>query len=142
MVSVAPEAHDVTRVVVETIEPAAGCPGCGVITTLVKDRPCRRIKDLPVSSRQIALWWRKRRLVCAEPLCDKGSFVERVDVIAPRGRLTERLRGQLARAIAVSNRSVADVAREYQVAWRIAHLALIAAAAGWLPEPAPTRAGH
>jgi transposase len=139
VVSVVPENDDVVRVVVETVEPSAGCPGCGVISTRVKDRPCRQIKDLPVSGRQVALWWRKRRLVCAEPLCDKGSFVERVEAITPRGRLTERLRNRLARAIAVSNRSVADVAREYQVGWHTAHQALIAAAAGWLPEPAPTR---
>ncbi len=65
--------------------------------------------------------------------------MERVDAITPRGRLTERLRNQLARAIAVSNRSVADVAREYRVGWHTAHQSLIAAAAGWLPEPAPTR---
>ena len=139
VVSVAPENDMVVRVVVETIDPSAGCPGCGVISRKVKDRPYRRIKDLPVSDQRVALWWLKRRLVCAEPLCSKGSFVERVDAITHRGRLTERLREKLATSIAASNRSVADVAREYQVSWHTAHNALINAAAGWLPEPPATR---
>jgi hypothetical protein len=56
--------------------------------------------------------------------------------IEPRSRLTGRLR--LAAAIAGSNRAVSDVAPEYGVAWQTAHAALVAAAARWLPEPAPT----
>src|SRR6478672_4379865 len=58
--------------------------------------------------------------------------------VRPRGRLTERLRDKIASAIAGSNRSVADVAAEYQVSWPTAHKALVAAAARWLPEPSPT----
>lgn len=52
--------------------------------------------------------------------------------------MTERLRDQLARAIAASNRAVCDVACEYGVSWPTVHKALVAAAARWLPEPAPT----
>ena len=110
-----------------------------LISTLVKDRPCRRIKDLPASGKRVALWWRKRRLICSETTCAKRSFIERVAAIRPRRRMTERLREQLATSIAVSNRAVADVGREYLVSWHTAHEALIAAAAGWLPAPAPTR---
>jgi transposase len=58
--------------------------------------------------------------------------------VRPRARVTERLRHQVATAIASSNRAVSDVAREYRVSWPTAHNALIAAAARWLPEPAPT----
>ena len=36
-------------------------------------------------------------------------------------------------------RAVADVAAEHGVSWHTAHNALVAAAARWLPEPAPTR---
>jgi len=43
-----------------------------------------------------------------------------------------------AAAIAASNRAMSDVAGEYQVSWRTSHKALLAAAAQWLPEPAPT----
>ena len=139
VVSVAPEEQNVRRVVVETVDVSAGCPGCGVISTRVKDRPFRQIKDLPASGQRVALWWRKRRLICSETTCAKRSFVERVDAIGHRGRMTERLRGQLATSIAVSNRAVSEVAREYRVGWHTAHKALIAAAVSWLPAPAPTR---
>ena len=52
--------------------------------------------------------------------------------------MTQRLRQQLATAIAAGNRAVSEVAREYGVSWPTAHRALVAAAAGWLPEPTPT----
>jgi len=37
--------------------------GWGVISIRVKDRPCRQIKDLPVSGQRVALRWRKRLFV-------------------------------------------------------------------------------
>ena len=52
--------------------------------------------------------------------------------------MTQRLRWQLATAIAAGNRAVSEVAREYGVSWPTAHKALAAAAVGWLPEPTPT----
>ena len=61
-----------------------------------------------------------------------------MSAVRPRGRVTERLRDKVASAIASSNRSVADVAREYEVSWPTAHRALVAAATRWLPEPEPT----
>jgi len=114
------------------------CPACGVVSSAVKDRPLVRIKDLPASGQLVELWWRKRRLLCAEPLCPRRSFTQIADAIRPRARVTERLRDKLASAIATSNRAVSDVAAEYGVSWPTAHKALIAAAARWLPEPAPT----
>lgn len=42
----------------------------------------------------------------------------------------------LARAVASSNRAIAEVAAEYGAAWGTAHRALVAAAAQWLPGPA------
>jgi transposase len=104
----------------------------------VKDRPLLRVKDLPASGQQVELWWRKRRLLCVEALCPRRSFTQTASAIRPRGRVTERLRDQVANAIAGSNRAVADVAREYGVSWPTAHKALVAAAARWLPEPEPT----
>lgn len=139
VVTVGAAGDDGVEVVVETVEWSDGCPNCGVVSAQVKDRPLRRIKDLPACGQRLVLWWRKRRLVCAEPTCPRRSFTERVDAIGHRGRLTERLREQLARSIATSNRSVADVAREYQVSWHTAHKALIDAATRWLPAPPPTR---
>ena len=114
------------------------CPACGVLSATVKDRPLRLIKDLPASGQQVELWWRKRRLLCAEERCPRRSFTQQATAIRPRARVTERLRDRVAVAVAGSNRAVAEVAREYGVSWPTAHKALAAAAARWLPEPEPT----
>jgi transposase len=126
------------RVVIEQVARDGPCPTCGVITGVVKDRPVMRLKDLPAAGQTVELWWRKRRLVCAEPLCPRQTFTQASIAVRPRGRVTERLREKVARAIATSNRAVSDVAREYQLSWPTAHKALVAAAARWLPKPTPT----
>ena len=125
------------QIIIEMRSREAPCPACGVLSGRLRERPLYRVKDLPASG-QTELWWRKRRLLCREPLCPRRSFTQTSDAVRPRARLTERLRDQVAHAIAGSNRAVAEVAREYGVSWPTAHKALIAAAARWLPEPEPT----
>jgi transposase len=126
------------KVMIEQIARDGPCPDCGVLAGAVKDRPVMRLKDVPASGQRVELWWRKRRLICAEPLCPRKTFTQRATAVRPRARVTERLRMQLATAIASSNRAVSEVAGEYGVSWPTAHKALIAAAARWLPEPEPT----
>ncbi|MGD7708330.1 ISL3 family transposase [Microlunatus sp. Y2014] len=126
------------RVVIEQTVREGPCPGCGVLSGSVKERPTVRLKDLPASGQRMEWWWRKRRLVCAEPACPTGTFTQTAAAARPRARLTERLRTKLASAIATGNRAVSGVADEYQVSWPTAHKALIVAAASWLPEPEPT----
>ena len=122
------------RVVIETLAREGACPECGTLSARVKDRPVRRVKDLPCSGQRVELWWRKRRLVCLPAACPRRSFLERTAAIPPRSRLTVRLREHLAQAIAGSNRAVSEVAAEHGVAWHTAHRALVAAAARWLPD--------
>jgi transposase len=74
VVDVVRVADQVVQVVVETVEPQGFCPECGVGSTKVKDRSLVRIRDLPVADAQVALWWRKRRLVCQKPSCPRRSF--------------------------------------------------------------------
>jgi transposase len=71
----------------------------------VKDRPVMRLKDLPTPGQTVELWWRKRRLICDEALCPRKTFTQ-VSAVRPRARITERLRQQVARAIASGNRAV------------------------------------
>ena len=126
------------KMIIEQTVRAGPCPACGVLTSAVKERPLRRLKDLPACGQTVELWWRKRRLVCREPQCRQQSFTQVCGAVRPWGRVTERLRQRVAEAIAGSNRAVSDVAREYQVSWPTAHKALVSAAAAWLPEPEPT----
>lgn len=125
-------------VIIEVTADEGGCPGCGVFSSRVKDRPLVRVKDLPACGQRTQVWWRKRRLACTEAACPVGSFTQTSTAIRPRARVSARLRDCLARAIAGSNRSVAEVAREHGVGWHTAHGALIHAAAAWLPAPEPT----
>lgn len=69
-------ADGIVQVVIETRSREAACPACGVLSSRVKDRPLVRVKDLPASGQQVALWWRKRRLVCVEPRCPRRSFTQ------------------------------------------------------------------
>ena len=126
------------KVIIEQAARAGPCPGCGVFSGTVKDRPMMRLKDLPVSGQSVQLWWRKRRLICGEGLCPHKTFTQVSAAVRPRARVTERLRRRVATAIASGNRAVSEVASEYGVSWPTAHKALVAAAARWLPEPKPT----
>jgi transposase len=103
-------ADRVVRVVVETVDQQGICPGCGTASSRVKDRPLVRIRDLPVADQRVALWWRKRRLLCQQPACPRASFTQVSIEIPPRSRLTVRPRQRLAEAIAGSNRAVSEVA--------------------------------
>src|SRR5215212_10064544 len=114
------------QIIIEMRLAEAPCPACGVFTSRVKDRPVRRVRDLPASGQQTKLWWRKRRLLCVEALCPRRSFTQESVAIRPRGRVTERLRAKVAEAIAAGNRAVSEVAGEYGVSWPTAHRALIA----------------
>jgi len=126
------------KVIIQMRAGEGPCPGCGVLSARVKERPVRRVTDMPASGQRVELWWHQRRLVCAEALCERRSFTQTSDAVRPRARVTQRLRDQLAVSIAGSNRAVSEVADEYGVSWPTAHRALIAAAARWLPEPALT----
>src|SRR5829696_9173384 len=125
-------------VIIEQTAREGPCPACGVITGVVKDRPVMCLRDLPASGQRVQLWWRKRRLICSEAMCPRGTFTQTSTAVRPRARVTERLRHRVAVAIASSNRAVSEVAREYKLSWLTAHKALIAAAAKWLLEPTPT----
>ena len=139
VVDVTRVADAVVQVVIETVAVQQECPDCGTISARVKQRLLVRIRDLPAADQQVVVWWRKRRLICAEPHCPRRSFTQTAAEVPARSRLTARLRHQLAQATAGSNRSVSEVAAQYQVAWHTVHKALIAAVARWLPAPIPTR---
>jgi transposase len=131
--------QDHLEVVIEMREAEGACPACGVLSGLVKERPLVRIKDLPASGQVVYLWWHKRRLVCAEPLCLRRSFTQVSEAIAPRCRLTDRLRQRAAEAVARGNRAVSEVGTEYRLSWRTVNKAVTALAEGVLGEPEPTR---
>jgi transposase len=94
---------------------AAGCPGCGVVSTSVKECVVTTPRDLPHGEREISLVWHKRRWRCAEASCAKKSFTEAIDELPARTRTTGRLRRAIAAAVGDACRSVAEVADSFGV---------------------------
>src|SRR5215204_5835802 len=92
--------QDTVKVIIEQTAREGSCPACGVITSAVKDRPLMRVKDLPASGQRVELWCRKRRLICGAVLCAQKTFTQAAAAVRPRARVTERLREQVAHAIA------------------------------------------
>lgn len=131
---------DGTRVVhVVTDEPsAAACPGCGVVSTSVKERATTSPRDVPYGEDPIVVQWAKTRWRCKEDYCKLGSFTEAIPQVPPRARVTGRLRTQIGAAIGEAARSVAEVAATHGVSWPTAHRAFVAHAELVLVEPAPT----
>jgi transposase len=64
------------KMIIEQIAREGPCPVCGVLSSVVKDRPLMRVKDLPACGQTVELWWRKRRLRCGERLCPRRSFTQ------------------------------------------------------------------
>ncbi|MGH3596796.1 MAG: ISL3 family transposase, partial [Mycobacterium sp.] len=132
---------DGTRVVaVVTAElTAAACPGCGVVSTSVKERVTTSPRDIPYGEDPIELRWTKTRWRCKEDYCEKSSFTEAIAQVPARARTTGRLRTAVGKAIGDAARSVAEVAAAHQVSWPTAHRAFVAHAEGLLAEPEPVR---
>jgi transposase len=119
-------------------EYATGCPGCGVVSTSVKQYVTTTPRDLPYGERPISVIWHKRRWRCAEPSCARGSFTEAVEEIPARARTTGRLRRIIAAAVGDACRSVAEAAASFGVSWPTAHAAVVKAAEAAAAEPEPT----
>ncbi|MGH3556655.1 MAG: ISL3 family transposase [Mycobacterium sp.] len=132
---------DGTRVVhvITAEETAAACPGCGVVSTSVKERVVTTPRDIPYGQDRIVVQWNKTRWRCGEDYCERRSFTEAVTQVPPRARTTTRLRTAIGAAIGEAARSVAEVADAHGVSWPTAHRAFVAHADKHLTEPEPTR---
>ena len=126
------------RVVVESVADEGGCPACGVISRLIKDRPTSRVKDLPHGPVPLVVWVRKRRFACVQVLCERRSFTETSAQLPARARVTTRLKVKVCAAVTTTNRAVSEVAKDYGIAWWTVHRILVKAAADVLGQAAPT----
>ena len=115
-------------VLIESTAADGGCPACGVLSSLVKERPTCRVKDLPHGLVPLRVWVRKRRFRCVETLCPGGSFTQTCPQLPARSRLTRRLRVKVATAVTATNRAISEVATERDLAWGTLHRILVAAA--------------
>jgi transposase len=128
-----------TTVYVQTADAgAARCPGCQTLACQPKQWVVCRPRDLSWAGRAVRVVWVKRRWYCPHDACARGSFTESLPDLPPRRRLTVRLRGGLAAAVAEAGRSVAEVADTHEVSWDTTHRAFAEAVdPGLATEPQP-----
>lgn len=98
-------------------EQAAGCPGCGVVSSSPKGNVSTRPRDLPYGGRGVRLMWRKRRWRCRNPDCVRGSFTESVASVPARHRLTTRLRAAAGQAVGDRGATVEQAGRDLGLSW-------------------------
>ena len=123
--------------VVTDDDSAAGCPSCGVLSTLVKGHAVTRPRDVPYGQAPLRLVWLKRRWRCREVACPGGSFTESLPAVPPRARVTTRLRTECGAGIAQRFSCVTAGAEHYGISWPVAHAAFIAYVDPVLAGPLP-----
>jgi transposase len=117
---------------------AVGCPDCARTASLAKERLACRLRDVPYGARRMRVVWFKRRWYCTNEACARGSFTESLADLPARRRLTSRLRGGCAAAVAGCGRTVAEAADAHAVSWHTAHDAFTEAVdPGLDAEPGP-----
>src|SRR5512142_892825 len=93
------------------------CPECGSRPGWVKDRVETTARDVAFGDRKLTVVWAKRRWSCPAPTCARRTFTERGPAVAPRRRITARLRQSMAVAVAESGRDVTEVAAAHGVSY-------------------------
>ena len=125
--------------VVTADQAARACPGCGTPATRVKGLVTTRPRDVDHGGGPVRLQWRKRRWVCREASCQRGSFTEQIPQLAARMRTTGRLRRAAAVAVVDGGRTVTQAGRDVGLSWPTVHREFTAYAHQVLPDtPAPT----
>jgi transposase len=108
---------------VETTASRAACPECGVFARS-KGRKIVQVRDMPAGGRPVRLWWRKRRWYCPDGDCENKTWSEQVEAVRARGVLTERAGRDICVRVGRDGASVAEMAREYLIAWSTAMAAV------------------
>lgn len=108
---------------VETTASRAACPQCGVFARS-KGRKTVQVRDMPAGGRPVRLWWRKRRWFCPDRDCENQTWTEQSEAIRSRVVLTERAGRDICTRVGRDATSVAEMAREYLVAWSTAMAAV------------------
>ncbi len=113
---------------------SGGCAVCGAVAR-VKDRRTVTVRDLPIADTPVMLRWRKRVFECRYALCEKNTWTEEHDAIAPRAVLTERARQWAFEQVGFHDRAVARVAAQLGVAWHTIMTQVIERGAPLVDDP-------
>jgi transposase len=109
---------------VETTADVVGCPSCGV-RAVGHGRRRVQVRDLAIAGRPVRLVWSKRIWRCPDEHCERRTWSETHDAIAPRASLTRRVRVEMCRRVGEDGDSVAAVASDFGVGWHAAMDAVV-----------------
>lgn len=123
---------------IETTPGVVACPSCGVVA-VGHGRRVHVAADAPAFGVPVLVRWRKRVWRCPEPLCDRGTFSERHDFLAPRAKLTTRAVHWATDALADDDTTVSALARHLGVDWHTCWDAVEVEATRRLKNPARLR---
>jgi transposase len=107
--------RDVELMIEQTVDDVR-CPACGGAAQ-VKERPVVRYIDLPVFGVPMHLAWKKHRMRCVGPSCQKGSFSLEDHRIAAKNCLLTTRAAKWATVQVGTGRTVKEVADELGCDW-------------------------
>ncbi len=116
--------HGEWWLLVETTAAVVGCPSCGV-RAVGHARRRVQVRDLPIAGRPVRLVWSKRIWRCPDEHCERRTWSETHDAVAPRASLTRRARVEVCRRVGEDGDSVAAVAADFGVGWHTAMGAVV-----------------
>lgn len=112
------------ELVIEQVVEDPRCPDCGG-PAWVKDRPLVRYVDLPVYGSPIRLAWRKHRMRCPAPECERGSWMLTDHRIAAKSCLLTTRAAKWATRQVGTGRTVSEVANELDCDWHTVNDAVL-----------------
>ncbi|WP_367397962.1 transposase family protein [Enterococcus raffinosus] len=73
------------------------CPFCQTPTKKVHSKYERTFQDLPIQGKKVIIILQNRKFLCEEPTCQKTTFAETFECIAPKAKKTRRLEEEIIR---------------------------------------------
>lgn len=121
-------AGDVTVLFCAPVTVDTACPSCGVAGRL-RDHVERRVTDLPIVGHPTKLHVRVPRFTCANTVCARRIFQQRMPALAAeRAKTTRRCTRWILQRLALDRASVSSVAKALGLGWDLVNdLALSAA---------------
>ncbi|MGB9112273.1 MAG: ISL3 family transposase [Acidimicrobiales bacterium] len=104
------------ELLIEQVVGDVRCPSCRGHTE-VKERPVVTYIDLPVYGTPMRLSWKKHRMRCVEPDCERRSFVLKDHRIAAKNCLLTTRAAKWATMQVGGGRTVSEVAKELDCDW-------------------------
>jgi len=122
------DAQDRTRIFCEVLDPDPRCPNCE-IAGQARDKADRILTDTPAAGHPVLLHVAVPRFVCHTADCPRTIFRANIEhIAAPRAVITSRTTRWILQHIVEDKMSVAAVARNLGVAWKIVNRAAAEAA--------------